>query len=170
MSEALLTPKPLKLLIDTNVWLDNYLGFRQGHDDARQMLLLAYKKGCTLLYPTACAKDVYYLIVQSLKHLERKEHGELTDSESKAIDELAWGCVTNMREVATAVGMDQSDLWMAAKLRPLIGDLEDALVLASGMRVDADYLVTSDKKLLSKAAVATLTVEDMTRLLQALSL
>lgn len=71
-----------------------------------------------------------------------------------------------MCEITTAVGVDESDLWLACKYRNLTWDLEDSFVLAAPRRAEVDYLVTSDQALIQKASVAVLTPVDMTALLR----
>lgn len=56
-----------------------------------------------------------------------------------------------MREIATAVGADDSDLWLACKYKPILGDLEDNLVLASAERAQVDFIVTGDEQLIRKS-------------------
>jgi predicted nucleic acid-binding protein len=65
--------------------------------------------------------------------------------------------VDNMQEIATPVGMDLSDVWLASKWRQVDADLEDNLVRAAAKRAKSDLLVTWDKGMLSKAVIPTLT-------------
>ena len=71
-----------------------------------------------------------------------------------------------LRDGATAVGADESDAWLACKYRKINWDLEDNMVLAAAKRAGADYLVTNDRVLISKANVAALRPADMTALLE----
>ena len=83
-----------------------------------------------------------------------------------AIQEIAWSCIDNLDEIATAVGVDQSDIWLARKYRTFNSDFEDNLILAAAKRASADFIVTSDQALLTKATVAALTPQDMLNFLQ----
>lgn len=159
--------KPVRLLVDTNVWLDHYIVGRPGSEAATAFLSLAYERGAVLLYPAACIRDVFFLICAEFKRACRREGGVLTEGDIQAIRHIAWGCVDNMRELAIAVGMDEADLWLACKYRTLTWDLEDNVVLAAAQRAEADYLVTSDRALIQRATVAALTPGDMTALLDA---
>ena len=160
-------PAP-KLLIDTNVWIDNYDGTRSGSRTARSLLITAGRCNATLLYPVHVIKDVYYILCATLKRRVRDDRGFLEDKDAAIAEEIAWGCVCSMRETATAVGADESDLWLAEKHHRLHRDLEDDLVLAAAIRAKADFLVTSDERLLRKATVAALTPEDMLAYLEGL--
>ena len=65
-----------------------------------------------------------------------------------------------MDEIATAVGADSSDVWLARKYQRVHEDFEDCLVLAAARRAKVDFLVTSDDALLQHAPVAALSVDD----------
>lgn len=73
-----------------------------------------------------------------------------------------------MCEIATAVGCDQSDVWLARKRRRLHGDFEDNLVLSAADRAKADLFVTNDEQLLRHAPVAAMGVRDAVAYLQSL--
>lgn len=163
-----MTERQSSLLVDTNVWLDYYLPNRPGHAEALSLILFAYEHGYPLLYPAAIVKDVFYLIANAFKRDMRNENGVLSEREAATATETAWGCVRNMREQATAVGADESDLWMACSLHGIHSDLEDNLVVAASQRANATYLVTSDEALIKHSPVAALTPGDALVLLQAM--
>lgn len=48
-------------LVDTNVWLDNYLGFRPNHRASCEFLDEAVERGATLCHAATTAKDVHFL-------------------------------------------------------------------------------------------------------------
>ena len=50
---------------------------------------------------------------------------------------------------------------MARKLRGIHNDLEDNLMIAAAERINADYIVTSDIKLIENPHVKAMTAEDM---------
>ena len=156
------------LIVDTNVWLASYLPNRPGHDSALAFFTEATDCGAQLLYAVATIRDVFHLAERSLKEEARSQEGGLSVANAKAIRHLAWGMVDNMREMATAVGLDDSDLWMASKWRTLDSDLENNIVRAAATRADADLLVTYDKGMLSKSIVPTVTPEDAITWLEAL--
>lgn len=152
-------------LVDTNVWLDNYLADRPNAPQSRAFFVRARSAGVQLVYPVHCLNDVFLLIQSHLKRAAR-EQGALSESDVQAIHEIAWACIENMRELATAVGADESDAWKACKYRALTNDLEDNFVLAAAERVPVDYLVTNDQNLLRKSTVNAYTPEDITLVLQ----
>ena len=122
-----------------------------------------------LLYPVHIIPDVFYLAFIDVKRLLCGQGSD--ELVAKAARSTAWEYVNGMQEIATAVGADNSDVWLASKWESLHGDIEDNLVLAAAKRAQADYVVTSDRKLLSHAAlagVAAVSPEDMLAVLQKL--
>ena len=148
------------LLLDTNVWLDYYLGHRTGHAAAFELISRACAKDADLLYAAVSTKDVYYLIAFELKRQARAANeGMLAAHAAAAATETAWACLEHMDELACAVGCDQTDIWTARKQRPLHGDYEDDLIIAAALRSRPSLLVTGDEELLRHAPVAALDVE-----------
>ena len=101
---------PRIILVDTNVWLDQYLPARPHKEESQAFLDSALAQGIELAYPTSIIKDVFYIVVNEFKRIVRSETGSLTESDTRAIQQLAWGVVDNMQEIATPVGMDLSDV------------------------------------------------------------
>ena len=156
-------------LLDTNVWVDRYSSVRPGHAAATALFDVALRKGYQLLYPVTSSKDVFYLIASDYKAWVRSRcGGTLTHAAAAAAVEIAWGCVDNMCEIATAVGCDQSDVWLARRRKRLHRDFEDNLVLSAADRARADLLVTNDDQLLRHAPVAAMGVADAIAYLESL--
>lgn len=149
-----------RILVDTNVWVDNYVSTRPSSPDAQAFFDSAFAAGAELLYPVHVLKDVYYLIGAYLKRQARSLDTGLTEQKTRAIAELAWAAAKNMHENATAVGADESDAWKAFGYRTLTNDLEDSFVLEAAERARADMLVTSDVRLIAKATVPAHTPGD----------
>lgn len=154
------------LLVDTNVWLDALLPWRMQTEGARTLIRRARQHDCKLLYPVHVVKDVLYLCERSTKQRLR-EHGGLTEDEASHVYRLAWSCVYRMRSVATAVGCDESDLWLAAKYQDVIGDFEDSLVVCAAVRAGASYLVTNDTRLLKASPVRAVSSVEAVKLMEA---
>lgn len=152
--------QPSRVLLDTNVWLDAFDGARSRSRAANELIDACVHKGIDLLFAVGTAKDVYYLVGASLKRQAQTAGGVLSERQARAISAYAAACVANMDEVATAVGADSSDVWLARKYQRIHEDFEDCLVLAAARRAKADFLVTSDEALLRHAPVAALSVDD----------
>ncbi|MBS5478618.1 MAG: PIN domain-containing protein [Coriobacteriia bacterium] len=151
----------LSLLLDTNVWIDYYLGYRPLHRQACELVRLAVRLDADVLYAVTSSKDLFFLIAADFKREYRRVHGGMLDAEGAAsADAVAWGCLEHLTENATAVGCDLSDIWLACKQRPLHADYEDNLIVAAAQRAKADLLVTSDESLLRHCPVAALDIPD----------
>lgn len=159
--------KQLALLLDTNVWLDYYLPWRAGSAVARQLIERVIGRNDTLAYAAPAIKDVYYLVAAGHRRIEQAATGSLTEAAARAAATTAWGCVNNMQEIACAVPIDHTDVWVASKQRALHADFEDDLVIAAALRGRVDYLVTNDETLLKHCPVAALSAADIGTLLAA---
>ena len=101
---------PHALLLDTNVWLDNYLPFRTGHEDATRLLTYAQQAEVHLLYAMGSLQDLAYVLQASAKEQFRRI-GRQVDQEAAAVARaFSLDCLANLRTIATAVGADESDL------------------------------------------------------------
>lgn len=155
------------MLVDSNVWIDAFVPMANGHEEAKRFLVMAQASDNLLLYPARILPDVFYKVRMHFKHWMRGTTLWAGDVSARACRDHAWDCIKDMDEIATAVGLDGSDVWKAIKLRGLNEDLEDNFVLAAAERAHVDYLVTSDRQLIQKATVPALTPGDMTALLEA---
>lgn len=154
------------LLLDTNIWLDYFLGWRDMSPTSRRLVELALNQDCTLAYAVSSAKDVFYIVTSEHKRLERAAEGSLGKGAVAAANAAAWGCVNALQEMACAVPLDHTDVWMASKQRVLHADFEDDLIIVAALRAKADYLVTNNEGLLRHCPVAALDARDMVALLE----
>lgn len=149
-----------QILLDTNIWVDNYLAYRPGNRQSCALIDAALELRVSILYPVHIIKDVFYIIQNSMKAKEREEQGFVSERAALAIREISWACTENMTQNATAVAADDTDVWLAMRYRTIHKDLEDNLVLAAAERSQADMLVTNDHELLGKATIPAHTPED----------
>lgn len=161
--------RPSVLLLDTNVWLANYIGERLGTSAAKQLVDYCLENDIALCVSAPSVKDVYYQIAAYLKRAGRADAAGLTESSAVAIEQIAWKCTCNLLENAVCVPLDSSDLAQARLLYDFHADFEDDIVLAAAVRAQADFLVTFDQRLLNKAIVPTLAPQDMLALLNKLA-
>ena len=147
-----------KVLCDTNVWLDYYIGMRKGHDEARRLVVEGSRAGVQFMIAASCVGDFFYLCQADFKSALRLAcgHGDLTEPQALAAQEGAWANVAHLLEIATVVGSDHGDARIALKHRRVHRDFEDNLVIAAALRSDADCLVTSDEKLRRDSPILTL--------------
>ncbi len=153
------------ILIHTCVWVDNYCADHVAGVDAKQFLQMSFTQNAELLYAVHAAKDVLYVLENEFKRAARRELGTIDESVVLSAKKAALGCVRNMCDLATAVGADTSDIWLANKYLRIHPDFEDNLVLAACKRAKADYLVTNDRTLIAHADVTAKTPREMLELM-----
>lgn len=168
MPEALPVPEPPIILLDTNVWIDRFIATRPRNAVVSDLISWCLGHDVSLAYAAQSALDVYYQVMAEHKAWWRRER-PLTEEVAKAIKRLAWDCVHLMQTYATAVPVDSSDIYLACKLRDYHDDFEDDLIMGACRRAHANYLVTSDQRLLAHADICAKTPADMLALLQARS-
>lgn len=149
------------LLLDTNIWMDNYFAHRPFCQESRKLIAYAVEENLTLAYAATSTKDLFFLASSELKRLARQAAGSLSEESARACSSLAWGFLQNMTEIAVAVPVGEPQIWIATHYRGLHEDYEDDLILAAAESSKADYLVTNDKALFGKASIPTFTSPDM---------
>lgn len=154
------------IMVDTNVWVDLYVPGRPLRDASLAFFKAAQQDGVELVFTLDIARAVYRIVSYEAKRWVRQDKGSLSDVYAKAIASHAWDFIESMQEQATAIGSATADLWLASKLRDEHAEIEDNLIVAACMRIEADYLVTNDEKLLRHAPVAAVTPQQMVRLLE----
>ena len=149
-----------RVLCGTDVWLDFYFGARKGHREARELVGACCARDASLLVPSSCLGDFFYLCQAGFKDALRAEYGQLTEARALAARSSAWACAEHLLELAVVVGSDHADARIAAKYRPVHGDLGDDLVIAAALRADADVLVTGDEGLRRHSPVLALSARE----------
>ena len=150
----------MRILVDTNVWLDQFLPGRPHERASREFVDLAVENGAALAYAAGSLKDVFYIIGSECRRLARGGDGELAEADALFAQEYAWGCIEAIQSMASPVGMDLVDIRKATIWRNSNGDFEDNLIRAAADRLGADLVVTWDKGMLSKCFVPTVTPAD----------
>lgn len=154
------------IVLDTNVWIDFYLGERKGNKTSTELLTFASENNVTVAYPVTQIGNVFYLINLYFKSQIRKEKGEISEKDANIAKEFAWACINHLQENAFAIRADQSDVWLSCKYRTSHDDLEDNLALAAAERAKSMIFVTSDEKLLRHATVCAKTPKDALAMLK----
>ena len=158
---------PLRLLLDTNVWVDYFCGWRPRHKEAFCLINSAIEDRATLFYLAGGLKDVYYLVAAEQKRHLVADGLELTEGNARAINQIALRSIDAMQDISSPVPLDLRTIWLGRKLESTCSDFEDCLVLGACELAEVDFLVTSDEKLRSRATVAALSPADMTSYLSA---
>lgn len=66
-----------------------------------------------------------YVLENEFKRAAQRELGSVDERVATAAKQAALGCMQNMSEIATAVGADASDAWLANKYLSMLLDFED---------------------------------------------
>lgn len=148
----------MKFVLDTNVLIDYCINERPEKTTAIQLISELTNNNHTILAPANIVNDFFYII----NNLFARQVFKL---EANVITQATWGLFDIIKDVVGFVGCDESDIFIAEKLRNKNDDLEDNLIVAAAIRADANYLVTNDKNLLKKQLVPTKTPKQIIELL-----
>lgn len=139
---------PLKLLVDTNVWMDYFLVRQEPHREAVELVRLAFGSEDVVLYATSLSlKDLAYLLENMFRRDVRESAGDVSPQAAAAARETAWGCVRAVVDKALVVPVGHAEVLQAFTLRSAHDDFEDDLLLGAAYRADVDYVVTGDAAL-----------------------
>lgn len=153
------------IVVDTNVWMDYFMGSRKGNEQAVDFVEQALCLDMALVIPPHCLSTLFFILQQELKAMNRRD-GKLSD-ENAALTarKAAWAAIDFVLELASVGPTDQMDALIASKQRALHDDLEDNLVIACAMRTNARMLVTNDEKLIKHSPVVTMNARNAAALL-----
>lgn len=155
----------LKLLIDTNVWMDYFSGRSDRTANVVHLIEIADASELIALFASSLSvKDVSYLVSAAIKKECRRKNGSLSDSAIAAADETAWACVRQMRELALIAPVGADEVFDSFVFKHHHNDFEDDLMLGVANRTDADYVVTEDKNLIKHTNGVCINVEKALRL------
>lgn len=141
--------KVSSLLLDTNVWLDYFMGEGPNLTEICQLIARAEHGSLSLLYAPTTAKDLFYLIPRRL----RMRGGDASTSYAPA----AWACLGRMMEIAAAAPLSFPECELARMLGKKFPDFEDNLIIATAETANASYIVTQDKAFLKQVPEACIT-------------
>ena len=145
---------PLKLLVDTNVWLDYFLARSRTHAEAAELIAAADgSERIELLTSSLSLKDLAYVLAQDMKVGARAAGAEVTPEVAAAARETAWACARFVLDASLVVPVGRDEVLRAFALRPVHDDLEDDLLLGAACRAGADYVVTHDRELARRSPV-----------------
>ena len=139
------------LLLDTNVWLDYFLGTGPSIDDISRIV----ERGAE------GAVELFYILPRRL----RRACANGAQADEASFRSVAWACVEHMMELACAAPLSHAECQLARMLRGEFGDFEDDLILAAAETAKVDYIVTNDRALLRSVPEACVTPERACRLL-----
>lgn len=146
-----MTERRLNLLVDTNVWLDHFLG-RKNAPAATAFLQAAFEREDALAVTPAIMKDAFFIVGTTMKRRARESGGGVDAAMAAAANEAAWSCLSSIQSQAAVLSIGFGEHLEATMLRGRHADYEDDLLLAVAQKDAIDYLVTNDQKLLAVTA------------------
>lgn len=157
---------PVKILVDTNIWLDYFLARGTHHDAVSTFMAKAYQREDTALYvPSLSLKDLAYQLASLMKLDARRAGKEVTPEIAAAAREVSWGCVRNVLEKALVAPIGRTEALGAFTYKRIHDDFEDDLVLASLDAAGCQLLMTHDAALRRHMGNLCLTAEEGLELL-----
>ena len=159
--------KVMKLLIDTNIWVDYFLSRSSECRAVTKLLSLAAASESFALYVVSHSiKDISYILASTMKEQARRCDGELKPEAAAAAREVAWGCVRNMLDRAIVIPVGQAEILQAFTYKRIHDDLEDDIVLGAAYRAGIDYIVTHDKPISCHSPIPCIDVTQALELLK----
>lgn len=157
---------PIKILVDTNIWLDYFLARGAHHTAVSTFIARAFECENIVLYiPSLSLKDLAYQLA-SLMKLDAQHAGkDVTPEIATAAREVSWGCVRNVLEKALVAPIGRAEVLGAFTYKRIHDDFEDDLVLAALDTVDANFLMTHDEALRRHTGDFCITAEEGLELL-----
>lgn len=133
----------MKVLVDTNVWLDLALGRSPFADDAEAAVGICLLDGVEMIVAGTSLKDVFYLV------------GRLGDAEK------AYDAVRRILEVASIGAVDRPVCESALSLeRP---DFEDGIIAAVALAEQCDVVMSRDASAFRSLPVRRLAPDEFVR-------
>lgn len=149
----------LKLLIDTNVWLEYFLE-RSNRSASWDAIRKAHELYDLMTITPNITKDVFFTVASDLKGRMREDGLEITSGLDGGSNVAAWACLKLMQELALVLNVGMPEHYGAMKLAEQYPDYEDNLLLATAYNNKLDYIITNDKRLLKNEVVAAITPQE----------
>jgi len=137
----------MKILIDTNVFLDAMMNRVPWAQAAQELLIAAAEEKVTGCVSANSFTDIYYIL---RKHLQDKEKAKQA--------------LLQLLPSIEVLDINGSDCEQALDM-PLT-DFEDALLACNGKRHGVDYIVTRDKKHFDGSPVDAISPEEILKLIR----
>ena len=92
---------PIKILVDTNIWLDYFLARGVHHHAVSAFIAKAYEREDIVLYvPSLSLKDLAHQLASLMKLDARRAGKDISPDIAAAAREVSWGCMRSVLEKA----------------------------------------------------------------------
>lgn len=150
--------KHLNILIDTNIWLDYFLG-RSGSSNAASVISTALANDDAIVTTTSIIKDAFFILAATLKRRAREdsETSKVDEQTAKVINQIAWKCISTIQSYSIMLNQGFQEHLIAMTLKDQHPDYEDDLLLAAAKSSKVDHVITNDKQLLANDVISAIT-------------
>ena len=135
----------MKILLDTNVLLDVVEKREAYFLDSYEVFLKSARKEIEAIIGAGSVTDIYYIVNKNCKNAE-----------------YALKAIIDMLKIVSAVDTKASDINEAIKLG--FPDFEDAVVAATALRENADYIITRNTVDYKKSPVPAISPKEFLKL------
>ena len=132
----------MKIMCDTNIFLDVLLEREPFVDDSSKILRLCEEHKLDGVVSASCITDIFYLV---------RKYTHSVDMAYKAIGKVL--------EIVKVCSVTNNDVLMAFQRKAK--DFEDCLVATCAISIHCDYIVTRNKKDFEKFAIPILTPSEL---------
>lgn len=129
------------ILIDTNIFLDIYENRKEFIEDSSNALKLAYTKSARLYFSCSSITDFHYNLSKSLHSKEKAKE-----------------LVADLIKRVSLAQVDGNCIYSAITSK--MKDFEDAVIDAVAVSIDADYILTRNKKDFEHSRVKAITPKE----------
>ena len=137
----------MKIMCDTNIFLDVLLEREPYVDDSSKILRLCEEHKLDGVVSASCITDIFYLV---------RKYTHSVDMAYKAIGKVL--------EIVKVCSVTNNDVLMAFQRKAK--DFEDCLVATCAISIHCDYIVTRNKKDFEEFAIPMLTPSELLKQLE----
>lgn len=160
------SPGIIRVLVDTNIWLDYFLSRMDGHRATDRFIAAAGASERIALYVASLTlKDLAFLLAAEMKRGARADGRQVTPDVAASAREVAWGCVRHVLDLALVVPIGHDEILHAFTYKRIHNDLEDDIILAAAARSGAGYILTNDTQLAARSPIPCIGIDNALQLL-----
>ena len=137
----------MKIMIDTNIFIDVMLNREFFAEDSEKVLLACEKRIVQGFISASCITDIFYIVRKYSHSIEK-----------------AYYAVGKIFEIVKIVPVTEKEILMAYKKHDK--DFEDCLLSECALSTEADYIITRNIKDFSKSKVMAITPENFLKILR----
>ena len=135
----------MRILVDTNVFIDIYLKRDPFYNDSKNAIQMAYSKSDRVFFSSSSVTDIYYNMCRFFHNTE-----------------IAFNCIADLVKNVKVATVNERHIKEA--LISNIKDFEDAVVAVVAKNIEADYILTRNIKDFANSSVKAITPAEFLKL------